>query len=133
MAQTNIGKQIRKINDPFVQLLVKISDERTGRLIFPFVHAILKERITIDSIKVVWNDNKSQTLTNIETNKRLTLSYSKAKKENAIEKKETPLFDDVAASSLGINYKHQSVSFDDYSLQLLLPQKQSTIDNALLQ
>lgn len=56
-AQTNIGKQIRKINDPFVQLLVNISDERAGRLIFPFVHAILKERITIDSIKVVATDN----------------------------------------------------------------------------
>lgn len=55
-AQTNIGKQIRKINDPFVQLLVKISDERAGRLIFPFVHAILKERITIDSIKIVAKD-----------------------------------------------------------------------------
>lgn len=86
---------------------------------------------TIDSVKVVWNDNKSQTLTNIEVNKALTLSYSKAKKEKAIVKRETALFDSISASSIGINYKHQSVSFNDYSLQLLLPQKQSTIDNAL--
>ena len=37
----------------------------------------------------------------------------------------------LSASSVGINYKHQSVNFNDYDLQLLLPQKQSTIDNAL--
>lgn len=56
-AETKIGKQIRKINDPLVQLIVKISDERSGRLIFPFLHAIQKGRITIDSIKQVAKDN----------------------------------------------------------------------------
>ena len=40
-------------------------------------------------------------------------------------------FKSIAASSLGLDYRHKSVNFDDYSLQLLLPQKQSTIDNAL--
>ncbi|GAA4890060.1 VCBS repeat-containing protein [Flaviramulus aquimarinus] len=86
---------------------------------------------TIDSLKVVWNDNKTQTLTNIEGNKRLTLSYSKAKKDDVISKKETPLFNSVSASSIGINYKHKAVSFNDYNMQLLLPQKQTTIDQAL--
>ena len=85
----------------------------------------------VDSLKVIWNDNKTQTLRKIEANKRLTLSYSKAKKENIIVKKEASLFDSISASSIGINYKHKSVNFDDYNLQLLLPQKQSTIDNAL--
>jgi hypothetical protein len=56
-AETKIGKQIRKINDPLVQLIVKISDERSGRLIFPFLHAIQKGRITIDSIKQAAKDN----------------------------------------------------------------------------
>ena len=85
----------------------------------------------VDSLKVIWNDNKTQTLRKIEANKRLTLSYSKAKKENIVVKKEASLFDSISASSIGINYKHKSVNFDDYNLQLLLPQKQSTIDNAL--
>jgi len=85
----------------------------------------------VDSIKVIWNDNKTQTLTNIEVNKRLVLSYAKAKKEAVVVTKEIALFDSISASSVGINYKHQSVNFNDYDLQLLLPQKQSTIDNAL--
>ena len=55
--ETKIGKQIRKINDPLVQLIVKISDERSGRLIFPFLHAIRKGRLSIDSIKQTAKDN----------------------------------------------------------------------------
>ena len=56
-AETKIGKQIRKIKDPLVQLIVKISDERSGRLIFPFLHAIQKDRLTIDSVKQTARDN----------------------------------------------------------------------------
>ena len=85
----------------------------------------------IDSIKVIWNDNKTQVLSNIEINTKLIVSHSKAKKEEIITNNKESLFDSILASSLGIDYKHQSVNFDDYNLQLLLPQKQSTIDNAL--
>lgn len=55
--ETRIGKQIRQINDPLVQLIVKISDERSGRLIFPFLDAIQKGRLSIDSIKQAAKDN----------------------------------------------------------------------------
>jgi hypothetical protein len=85
----------------------------------------------IDSIKVIWTDNKTQIVSNIEANTNLILSYSEARNVGVIAKKEESLFDSVSASSLGINYKHHSVNFDDYSLQLLLPQKQSTIDHTL--
>ncbi|WP_034042067.1 VCBS repeat-containing protein [Wocania ichthyoenteri] len=85
----------------------------------------------IDSLKVVWNDNKSQVLMQVEANKHVNLSYYKAEKK-AIYKQEKPLiFKTVNASNLGINYIHKSVDFNDYDLQILLPQKQSTIDNAL--
>jgi hypothetical protein len=126
-----LGAKVEVYTDDTQQIKQLYTSRGYQSSVSSYLNFGLGDSKTTDSIKVVWNDNKSQTLTNIETNKRLSLSYSKAKKENAIEKKETPLFDDVAASSLGINYKHQSVSFDDYSLQLLLPQKQSTIDNAL--
>jgi hypothetical protein len=84
----------------------------------------------IDSIKVIWNNNKTQVLTHIEANKQLTLSYSKARKRDALVRKNKSLFDSISASSIGIHYKHKAVNFDDYRLQLLLPQKQSVIDNA---
>jgi hypothetical protein len=86
----------------------------------------------IDSIKVVWNDGKTQLLTNVEANKQLTFLYAQAKKETVVTNHKRSVFDSIAPSSIGINYKHRSVRFNDYNLQLLLPQKQSTIDNALL-
>jgi len=56
-AETRVGKRIRNIKDPFVQLIVKISDERSGRLIFPFLDAIQKGRLTVDSVKQTAKDN----------------------------------------------------------------------------
>jgi hypothetical protein len=56
-AETKVGKRIRIIKDPFVELIVKISDERSGRLIFPFLHAIQKGRLSIDSVKQTAKDN----------------------------------------------------------------------------
>ena len=49
--ETQIGRKIRTIDEPFVQLIVKISSDKSGRLIFPFVHSIVRNRISIDSIK----------------------------------------------------------------------------------
>lgn len=56
-SETRVGKQIRQLNDPLVKLIVRISDDRSGRLIFPFLHAIQKGRLTIDSVKQVSKDN----------------------------------------------------------------------------
>lgn len=55
--ETRVGKRIRNIKDPFVQLIVAISDERSGRLIFPFLHAIQKGRLSIDSVRQTAKDN----------------------------------------------------------------------------
>jgi enediyne biosynthesis protein E4 len=86
----------------------------------------------IDSVKVTWPDNKFQTLTNIDANQKLTLDYSDAAENRSLTKDNIKLFESVSPEELGIDYKHRSVEFNDYDLQLLLPQKQSTIDNALV-
>ncbi len=50
---TPTGKKIRQIRDPLVSLITKMSDDPSGRLYFPFTHAILKGRLTMDSIRQV--------------------------------------------------------------------------------
>jgi hypothetical protein len=85
----------------------------------------------IDSLKVIWNDGKQEILTQIKTNQHITLAYKNAKENDTIIKTTDLRFKSISASALGVNYKHQSVKFNDYSLQVLLPQKQSTIDAAL--
>jgi len=91
----------------------------------------LGESKIVDSLKVIWNDNKTELITNIEATKRITLFHSKAENKDFVLKKEPSFLDTISAASLGITYKHTAVNFNDYSLQLLLPQKQSTVDNAL--
>jgi len=56
-AATPIGKKIRSIDDTLVKLIIRIADESSGRLIFPFLHSILKGRISVDSIKSTATDN----------------------------------------------------------------------------
>ena len=56
-ASTPIGKKIRSIDDTLVKLIIRIADESSGRLIFPFLHSILKGRISVDSIKSTATDN----------------------------------------------------------------------------
>ncbi len=55
-AATPIGKKIRSIDDTLVQMITSIADESSGRLIFPFLHAITKRRISVDSIKSAATD-----------------------------------------------------------------------------
>ena len=50
---TPTGKKIRDIKEPLVALLSRLADDPSGRLVFPFVHAILKGRLSIDSIKLL--------------------------------------------------------------------------------
>ncbi|WP_461587434.1 VCBS repeat-containing protein [Winogradskyella sp.] len=92
----------------------------------------LGELNAIDSLKIHWNDGKTQQLYNIKANQNLTLRYSEAFDNNLSNSEDNLIFDNVSASSLGIDYRHKAVDFNDYKVQLLLPQKQSTIDNALV-
>ncbi|WP_422106921.1 VCBS repeat-containing protein [Winogradskyella sp.] len=85
----------------------------------------------IDSLRIIWNDNKTQVLTNVEANSEVNLVHAEAKARSIITNHKDQLFTSIPVSGLGIDYKHTSVDYDDYSLQLLLPQKQSTIGHAL--
>ncbi|WP_242202583.1 FG-GAP-like repeat-containing protein [Aestuariivivens insulae] len=85
----------------------------------------------LDSLKVIWNDGKIEILTNIKVNEHVKLSYKNAKSQDSNPIKVNPLFSEIKGSQLNVNYKHKAVDFNDYDLQVLLPQKQSTLDNAL--
>lgn len=82
----------------------------------------------IDSLKVIWNDGKEQLISSVDVNQHIRLSYKNAV---ALVKKiqfDTSIFETVPASKFGINYQYKSYLFNDYDLQVLLPQKQSSID-----
>lgn len=85
----------------------------------------------IDSIQIIWNDQKQQVLTDVKVNKEILIDYKNAKTKPREVLKNESFFRVIDPKELGIDYKHHATHFNDYSKQLLLPQKQSTLDNAM--
>ena len=81
-----------------------------------------------ESQKVVvqWPDGKTSSLENIAANQKITVNYSKATSGSISLREDKHLKKKLDPSTLGIQYTHKENDFNDYSLQLLLPQKQST-------
>lgn len=85
----------------------------------------LGEKATIDSVKIIWPDDKMQVLKNQKADQTLTLDYKNADllfKETTPVK--TPIFSDISANTL--IYTHLESSFQDYDRDVLLKQKYST-------
>ncbi|WP_298530946.1 VCBS repeat-containing protein [uncultured Algibacter sp.] len=95
------------------------------------VHFGLSNYGQVDSLCVTWPDQRVQTLTNIKANQTIQLDYKNSLKKGRHKPQITPLFKDISPSELGIHYKQKENLFDDFSLQVLLPQKQSEKSNQL--
>jgi hypothetical protein len=77
-------------------------------------------------IVVEWPDGKTSKLKDVEPNQIITIDYSNSTNEAFETKKYATLKNNIHPSTLGIDYQQQENNFNDYSLQLLIPQKQST-------
>jgi len=81
----------------------------------------------VDSLIICWPDGKKQLLKNFTADTSLVISWKNATMYPAVEKpKPSYLFSDITSSS-NILYKHNENSFNDYTLQRLLPQKYSQL------
>lgn len=85
----------------------------------------LGEKANIDSLKIIWPDDKMQVLKNLKADQMLTLDYKNAKQifKEIIQIK-TPIFSDISANVLA--YTHIESNFQDYDRDVLLKQKYST-------
>jgi enediyne biosynthesis protein E4 len=71
----------------------------------------------VDSIRIVWPDNKTQLLTDISTATGLAPKYSDANQLFVYPRKEQPLFSEKTL----ISWTHKPVDTIDFKRQLLLP------------
>lgn len=97
------------------------------------LHFGLGDITSIDSISIRWPQGTYSTIKNVKSNQILTVNQKdtdlieeNSKRKN-VEKPEI-----INATQLGIGYKNNEREFDDYKLQLLLPQKQSEKGAALV-
>ncbi len=85
----------------------------------------LGKNAKIDSVKVIWPNDKLQIIKNVNSDKSITLDIMDAKVDfKEIPKFTAPIFSDVTNSSL--SYTHQESQFVDYDRDVLLKQKLST-------
>jgi hypothetical protein len=61
----------------------------------------------------------------------LIINYKDAIKTKPAIQKNLDLLKEINLKDFGISFKHHAVDYNDYAKQLLLPQKQSTIDNTI--
>src|SRR6185437_16509726 len=81
----------------------------------------------VDSVRVIWPDSSIQTKTAIAADTFITLTWKDAVKGRPASRHETlPIFSDIT-STLGITYRHQENSYNDFAPQRLLPHKYSQL------
>lgn len=81
----------------------------------------------IDSLAVIWPDNKKQIIKNVAADTMIILSWRNATSNNdETPFYNNPLFSDITSTS-GILCAHHENIFNDYAFQRLLPQKYSQL------
>jgi hypothetical protein len=81
--------------------------------------------VQIEKVEVIWPDGKVNVFEHSKANSTLKAKHSNAKTgKNKVESTNT-LFAEVAPEVLGVDYKHQENSFNDFEDQILLPHKSS--------
>ncbi|MEW7291498.1 VCBS repeat-containing protein [Aquimarina sp. 2304DJ70-9] len=86
----------------------------------------------IDSIHIQWPKGALSILNNVISDQNLIVPHPNKQNQYHTSIKKTPeLFTLIQGEKLGITYKNNESIFDDYSHQLLLPQKQSEKGAAL--
>jgi hypothetical protein len=74
---------------------------------------------------VDWKNGKSQKITNLKINSTVNINFKNADSNTKLQNLATTLFEQVNPSEIGIYYRQKENDFDDFTIQLLLPQKQS--------
>lgn len=80
----------------------------------------------IEEVIVEWPDGKISKLENVSANEMITVDYASATTETLSIKNNETFTQKLDPMQLGIDYTHVENEFNDFSLQLLIPQKLST-------
>ncbi len=94
----------------------------------PRLHFGLSDITTVDSVLIVWPNQKFQLLRNLSSSKPLLISQKDAKDSfNYAEFFPRPvnLLQDITAT-IGSTWKHKEDNFNDFNIQYLIPHKEST-------
>jgi hypothetical protein len=90
----------------------------------------LGNNAVVDSLKVIWHDDKVQLLKNIKADQTLTLDWKNGQAAASKEQKRNPSFGNWEVVN-GLDYTHKESVFVDYNRDVLLKRMYSTEGPAL--
>ncbi|PQB04872.1 VCBS repeat-containing protein [Aureitalea marina] len=97
----------------------------------PALHFGLGDASEISEVLVIWPDGKSTSVTNTIADQRMEIDYSQATNSGVSLRTVPSKKNTLNAEELGLDYVQNENDFNDYALQLLIPQKQSTKGSGL--
>ncbi len=121
-----IGTKVYLINNEISQFQQLYLTRGYKSSVTPSLNFGIGNNATPSSVFVEWPDGKTSKLNDVKPNQIITIDYAAATNENFIAKKNNTFKNNIIPSTLGIEYQQKENEFNDYSLQLLIPQKQST-------
>ncbi|WP_026753451.1 VCBS repeat-containing protein [Sediminibacter sp. Hel_I_10] len=120
-----IGSKIKVYTDSTQQYQELFLSRGYQSSVSPILNFGVGDEEMINRIEVVWNDGKISTMENVKVNQTLTFEKGTSKSGAETMYERPTNFTRLDPESLGITFKHDENTFNDFSKQVLLPQKQS--------
>ncbi|MDT0687840.1 VCBS repeat-containing protein [Autumnicola psychrophila] len=123
---TAIGSKVKLFTDSSKQYQELFLSRGYQSSVSPILNFGIGEETNIKRVEIIWNNGSISTKENVEANQTLTFHQNKSKSDgNQSKYKFSNNFNRVSPEHLGLNYRHHENEFNDFSRQVLLPQKQS--------
>lgn len=91
------------------------------------LHFGLGNENKVDSVRIDWINGKTELLTNVNADQVLEVYESKGVKRRKKKTKTKALIAGLNPANYGIDFKHEENVYDDFDVEVLLPQKQSAL------
>ncbi len=85
----------------------------------------------IDKLEIIWPDGKYQVLDQVKANKTIKLSYKDAEQNSPKSMQQEAIFAELNPQDYQLAYKHKENKYDDFSSEILLPYKYSSLGPGL--
>ncbi|MFC5534395.1 VCBS repeat-containing protein [Rhodocytophaga aerolata] len=112
-----IGAKVNVFSKGNLQYAEQMPSRGYQSSVSPILHFGLGKASSIDSLQIVWQSGKRQTIKDIQANQQITLAEKNASKGKASGKNSNPLFEETKTP---IIFTHQDTKVNDFKRQPLL-------------
>jgi hypothetical protein len=122
--RNGIGAKVILYDDGRQQMVENFVNRGYESTVEGVVHFGVDTTEVIDSLEVIWPDEKHQVLKNITCNQLLTLDYVSAVTNNSLQEHSPFIFNELTDQA-GLDFTHGENDFVDFKVQPLLPHMHS--------